>query len=135
MAMASVSAPMAQVFTFPKAKKRGRKVAKGPKAEVHVLYELAETRPAVRHDDSLEGNVERMARLIADRAERKKREWAEMLAANPNITEFPKEWRYRTLQEVEEHRQESMGETSMSDALADRIAIRAKELMGGGDAA
>lgn len=127
--MASSSIQTADVFRFPRSKKRGRKVTKGPAATVHTLYEAPE--PS-RVEESIEDSVKRIVQLVAERFERKKVEWAAILAANPQIVEFPEKWRYRSLHEVNEHRRAHEGGSMCQfDHLAGRIAARVDELMEG----
>lgn len=124
----------AQIIRLPVIRKRGRKVTKGPKAEVRVLYYIDDSDDAVEGlDDSLEGRTERLVQLIADGAVRRRNEWAAILAENPQIVEFPERLRYRTLEEVDAHRrfhEDGKSRDDRIDRLAERIANRAKEIIG-----
>lgn len=124
----------AQIIRLPVIRKRGRKVTKGPKAEVRVLYYIDDSDDAAQGlDDSREGRIERLAQLIADRAVRHRNEWAAILEENPQIVEFPERLRYRTLAEVDAHRRFHEGGKSRDDRidrLAERIANRANDLLG-----
>lgn len=103
MASGSVSAPMAQVFTFPRAKKRGRKVAKGPKADVHVLYEAAKpssvkASPGRGPIRSVEEEMSRLEELAA-KARARSEAYHAWLQAQPYVVQFPASRRVRSLRD------------------------------------
>jgi len=104
--MASVSAPEAQVFTFPRAKKRGRKVLKGPKAEVHVLYrqEREATREMVSSWHAIDPGVrreQRRARMeeLVVKTRAKIEAYHAWLEAQPYVVKFPAARRVRSLRD------------------------------------
>lgn len=92
----------AQVFTFPKAKKRGRKVLKGPTAEVHVLHrqEQEVTTEMVNRWHTIGyslGREQRRARMEELAAEVRARSDAyhAWLDAQPYVIKFPASRRVR----------------------------------------
>lgn len=103
MAMASVSAPVAQVFTFPKGRKRGRKVATGPKADVHVLYEPAKASSAKASPGRgpIRTYEEEMSRLeeLAAKARARSEAYHAWLEAQPYVVQFPASRRVRSLRD------------------------------------
>lgn len=80
------------VLPFPRAKKRGRKVTKGPRASVTVLRKNPVAAPA----RTVETEVDRIAATIAARALRERAE----RAGDDRLIVFPKERRFRSLAEI-----------------------------------
>lgn len=123
------------ILHFPKARKRGRKVTKGPKADVHVIYELdvPPAAPATPGLLNLDQCVEDLAQIVARRARESKRKRADMFAANPNITEFPASKRFRTIAEVRAHRDAHEGRedepNAIADPLVERVKVRVAEIL------
>ncbi len=86
----------ATISRLPVAMKRGRKVTKGPKASISVIYEAQQDpREQTQLDKSIGQLGDAFARSAAKAILRKREEEA-WLKASPNVRSFPEERRYRT---------------------------------------
>jgi len=100
MATPVVDPELCSVITFPRAKKRGRKVTKGPKATVTVIHESSDPITALTGPiRSVKEEESRLTVLLRDRANRLLEEraqqeaWIEMSA---NVRRWPISARYRS---------------------------------------
>lgn len=93
----------ATILTLPVIRKRGRKVSKGPKASVSVIYE-GQKGQGRQAGNGLDEALEEFARLIAKnklQKMRERRDYESWLDASPTVRRFPECRRFRTLDQVD----------------------------------
>ena len=93
----------AAVLAFPRKKKRGRKLACGPKATVSVIYEAKpnpKPRPRGREDEDLMRGLAFQAAKGIVRRQLEEDAYNAWLDGSPTIVRFPSDRRFRALDEI-----------------------------------